>query len=255
MALIRNKTQHFTIVAQSILRDERLSLKDIGLLVRLLSLPDNWEFSEKGLDKICSNDGLTSIRTAIKNLENCGYLKRSRMRKEDGKVAGAEWIITDSPESENPICENSICENQLQYNTKEPNTKELNTNSSFSYEDEEKPHMDSTMGNTMDDRPSFETVEAYASSNLQYLSPTNMDELVSFREQLSDDVIKYAVDESCAQGKRTWGYVRAILSTFVREGVQNAGEAKALQESFRRRKETQNSPPKPKQFYGAKVFR
>lgn len=255
MAVIRNKTQHFTIVAQSILRDERLSLKDIGLLVRLLSLPDNWEFSEKGLDKICANDGLTSIRTSIKNLENCGYLKRSRVRKEDGRITGVEWIISDYPELEEPKCENPILENQIQYNTKEPNTKGLSNNSSSSYAEEEKQRMDSLMGDTMDDRPSFETVEAYASSNLQYLSPTNMDELVSFREQLPDDVIKYAVDEACAQGKRTWGYVRGILSSFVREGVRNIGEAKASQESFRRRKETQDSPPKPKQFYGMKVFR
>lgn len=81
--IIRNKTRdRYTVVLQSITTDTRLSLKDLGLLVKLLSLPDNWKFSEKGLQKIFVNDGLDSIRTGLKNLEKCGYLRRtSKIKK------------------------------------------------------------------------------------------------------------------------------------------------------------------------------
>lgn len=122
MAIYRNKTQQFTTVSQKIIRDDRLTLKDLGLLVRLLSLPDNWNFSERGLFAIFKQDGSTSIRTGLKNLEKLGYLKREQKR-EKGKLAQIEWSIYDAPQSnkkprsENPITENPITENATQYNT------------------------------------------------------------------------------------------------------------------------------------------
>ena len=91
--------ERYTTILQSITTDSRLSLKDLGLLVKLLSLPDNWNFSERGLAKILEQDGQTSIRTAIKNLENYGYLKRIRTHDEKGKVTGVEWIVNEEPET------------------------------------------------------------------------------------------------------------------------------------------------------------
>lgn len=132
MAIYRNQTQHYTTVAQSIMRDERLSLKDTGLLVRMLAFPDNWEFSENGLMQIFKNDGQSSIRTGLKHLEEYGYLERRRMRDSEGRILGWEWIIHDNPRLENPSLDNPNLdkpnlENRPQYNTKELNTKELNT--------------------------------------------------------------------------------------------------------------------------------
>ena len=123
MPIYRNKTQQFTTVAQNVIRDENLALKDLGLLVSLLSLPDNWEFSERGLYAIFPNDGQNSIRTGLKNLERLGYLKRMRKRS-GGKLAEVEWSIYDSPCLENPNVEKPNVEkpnleNLPQYNTKE----------------------------------------------------------------------------------------------------------------------------------------
>ena len=129
MAIYRNKTQQFTTVSQNIIRDDRLTLKDLGLLVRLLSLPDNWNFSERGLFAIFKQDGSTSIRTGLKNLERLGYLKREQKR-EKGKLAQIEWSIYDvpkldkNPRTDKPCSENPITENQPQYNT---NTSIINT--------------------------------------------------------------------------------------------------------------------------------
>ncbi len=73
MAILRNKSQQgFTIVDNYALKDKRLSLKATGLLVKMLSLPDYWEFSEAGLAAIVK-DGITSIRSAIKAAV-CGVL-------------------------------------------------------------------------------------------------------------------------------------------------------------------------------------
>lgn len=127
MAIIRNNTQQFTVVSQSIMRDDRLSLKDTGLLVRLLSLPDNWEFSENGLIAIFQNDGQTAIRTALKHLESCGYLKRIRTRDEKGKISGVEWIIYDKPHFENHSLDFPDLVNQPQSNTNVSSTNESST--------------------------------------------------------------------------------------------------------------------------------
>lgn len=133
MAILRkNNKEKYTTIPMHIIRDERLSLKDIGLLVSMLSLPDNWEFSENGLEVIFKNDGITSIRTGLKNLERLGYLSRIRVRGADGRVSGVDWILTDEPQSEKPHLENPSEEKPNeekppQYNTKESNTKESKT--------------------------------------------------------------------------------------------------------------------------------
>lgn len=133
MAIYRNKTQQYTNVSHSVIRDDNLSLKDLGLLVRLLSLPDNWEFSERGLFAMFEQDGATSIRTGLKNLERLGYLKREQ-KSERGKFSQIEWSIYDVPQlfenpcSENPITENPITENQTQHNINKPIINEVITN-------------------------------------------------------------------------------------------------------------------------------
>ena len=91
------------------------------------------------------------------------------------------------------------------------------------------------------DVPSFNTIEAYASGNLQYLSPGNMEELVDFMNELPDDVIRYAIDIACANGVRKWGYVRSILQAWVEAGVKTLGAAKAETEKKPQNK-AQNKP-------------
>ena len=134
MAILRKSNkQQFTSLPQGIFRDKRLSLKDVGLLVSMLSLPDDWEFSENGLETVFENDGQSSIRTGLKNLEKAGYLKRVRERdKKTGRITACNWYLYDYPHFEKPHLENPSMEkpslgNQPQSNTKESNTKESNT--------------------------------------------------------------------------------------------------------------------------------
>jgi len=95
MAILRNKSQQgFTIVDNYALKDKRLSLKATGLLIKMLSLPDDYEFSEAGLAAIVK-DGITSIRSAIKELEEMGYLVRTRNRDENGAFTDCDWEIVE----------------------------------------------------------------------------------------------------------------------------------------------------------------
>lgn len=87
-------------------------------------------------------------------------------------------------------------------------------------------------------RPAFDTLEVYASSNLDHLSPTNMDELVSFLDDLPEDVVRYAIDEACANGARKYAYVRSILNRYLDQGLKTIGAIKAAEE----RKKRENQP-------------
>ncbi len=74
-----------------------------------------------------------------------------------------------------------------------------------------------------------DTLEAYASSNLRNMSPNNMDELVSFRDSLPDDVIRHAIDEACGAGVPVYNYVRSILNRYVEKGFKTLGDVKAYE--------------------------
>ena len=87
MAVLKNKTQkNFTMISNNILRDKSLSMKDCGVLCTLCSLPDGWEFSIVGLSATVP-DGVDSIRKSITNLEELGYMNRTKSRGSDALLS------------------------------------------------------------------------------------------------------------------------------------------------------------------------
>lgn len=76
-------------------------------------------------------------------------------------------------------------------------------------------------------RPDFNTLEVYAASNLRSMSPYNLEELVSYRDSLPDEVIRYAIDEACASGRPEYAYVRGILNRYVDSGFKTIGDIRA----------------------------
>ena len=106
MAVFRiDKTKNYTVMANYHLRDTSLSLKAKGLLSLMLSLPEGWDYTTKGLACICK-DGVDSICSTVKELENAGYVQRRRLRNELGHLTEVEYTILEKPvrleSSENP---------------------------------------------------------------------------------------------------------------------------------------------------------
>lgn len=148
MAVFRvEKTKDFTIMSNHHLRNVALSLKAKGLLSLMLSLPENWDYTTKGLARICK-DGVDSIGAAIKELEKHGYLTRQRIRDSHGRLGDIEYTIHEqpiatpapfSPKRENPEQVNPRqvkpvqgepkLENPSQLNIQESKTEELKTDS------------------------------------------------------------------------------------------------------------------------------
>lgn len=73
-----NKNKNYTVMSNVHLRDKALPLKAKGLLSLMLSLPEDWDYSMRGLAKL-SADGLDSTRAAVKALERSGYVVRRQL--------------------------------------------------------------------------------------------------------------------------------------------------------------------------------
>ncbi len=97
MAVFRvNRTRDYTVMANFHLRDKSLSLKAKGLLSLMLSLPEDWDYTTRGLASICK-DGLDGICATLKELEKHGYLQRHRRRDSRGRLTDVEYIIQEKP--------------------------------------------------------------------------------------------------------------------------------------------------------------
>ena len=127
------KTKNYTMMSNQHLKDKRLTLKAKGLMSVMLSLPENWDYTLRGLAAI-SKEGVDAISEAVKELERSGYVIRNRKRDERGRLSGTEYLIyedchmnsqpaQDAPEPEKPEQENPA---QL-------NTNRSNTNSEKTY--------------------------------------------------------------------------------------------------------------------------
>ena len=91
----------FTIIQNGPLRDRRLSLKTKGLFAVLASLPSNWEYSIAGLSSICQV-GRDAIRSALKELEEAGYLTRQQEHDEAGHFSGCVYEIREESTKPDP---------------------------------------------------------------------------------------------------------------------------------------------------------
>ena len=123
MAVYRvNKNRGYTVMANYHLRDKTLSLKAVGLLSKMLSFNDGWQFSTKGLSAICK-EGPDAVLAALRELE----------RDAKGRMSNTVFEIYEqpqpvSPHRENPDVDNPDMDNPHMENPHGENPAQLNTN-------------------------------------------------------------------------------------------------------------------------------
>lgn len=89
----------FTVLPNRTLRDNRLSLKTRAILAIMFSLPEDWDYTAAGLSAICGA-GRDAVRSALRELEEYGYLTRVQRHDASGHFSRNEYIVTDEPASE-----------------------------------------------------------------------------------------------------------------------------------------------------------
>lgn len=128
-------------VYKDILKNHSLSLRDSGMVVTLLFLPDNWEFTISGLSKIIP-DGKSSIRASLTHLEELGYISRTQKRAESGKFGKIAIEIHETPiaplsdfrktenlTADNPSTGKPLSEKRTQYINNQLNNNQVNNHS------------------------------------------------------------------------------------------------------------------------------
>ena len=128
MAVFRvEKNRGYTVMSNHHLRNKDLSLKAKGLLSQMLSLPESWDFTLKGLSLI-NREQIDAIRAAVRELEQAGYIVRSRERDSQGRLRGADYIIYEQPQPvpDSPTLENPTLDNPTQEKPTQEKPTQLN---------------------------------------------------------------------------------------------------------------------------------
>ena len=224
MAVFRiEKTRDYTVMANHHLRNTKLSLKAKGLLSLMLSLPEDWDYTTKGLAKICK-DGVDSICSTVNELEEHGYVIRERIRNAKGQLTDIQYTILEQPKppqpgqgkpkQENPVLDSPVLGtpkqeepeqgNPAQLNTKKSSNQGLNTDLSNTevsnpirsnpYEDE--PQAADGMGT--DTRSSREIYREIILENIEYRHLVQNNQID--RERL-DELVELIVDTVCSARK------------------------------------------------------
>ena len=233
MAVFRiERTRDYTVMSNHHLRNEKLSLKAKGLLSMMLSLPENWNYTTRGLAAICK-EGVDAIGGALRELETAGYIVRHQLRDRHGRISDTEYVIyeqpqpkkpdtpspdTDAPDTENPYMEKPDTEKPAELNIEKSNTQKSITHGSST---DSIPFRETAAAGPPErkgrDAMSLAEIESYREvilENIEY--DCIKQQYGTYRDDL-DEIVELMVETVCAKRKTT----RIAGSDFPHEVVRS----------------------------------
>ena len=219
MAVFRiERTRDYTVMSNHHLRDKALSLKSKGLLSMMLSLPEDWNYTTRGLAKICK-EGVDAIGGALRELEAAGYIVRHQLRDRQGRISDTEYVIyeqpqpkapdtpqpdTASPDTENPYLADPDTEKPAELNIEKSRTQKSNTQGSST---DSIPFRATAAARPPErkgrDAMSMEEMQDYRELILENIEYDHLcREFETYREDL-DEIVELIVETVCARRKTT----------------------------------------------------
>lgn len=218
--------KRFTTVDNAVLNNVNLSWKAKGLFVYLWSQADEWDFYETEVVKH-STDGLSSLKSGLKELEEQGYLKRERQRDDKGHFKENNWILSENPILENRMLDNPILENSTLTNTNNNNTNNNNNN----------------ITTTTTEPTEIGSIYEFWESNVGSLSPYLYEEIQAIYDDWKEvskqpkEMILESIKMALDKGVRNISYIKTILKRWYDNRIYNIEDLKADQERFEKNKE------------------
>ena len=230
MAVFRiERTKDYTVMSNHHLRNRTLSLKAKGLLSMMLSLPDDWNYTTRGLAKICK-EGVDAIGGALRELETAGYIVRHQLRDQHGRICDTEYVIyeqpqpdtalpdTVSPDTENPYLDKPDTEKPAELNIEKSNTQKSMTHGSSTnsilFREPTATQLPERKGRNAMSLTEMESYRDLILENIEYDHLCR--EFTSCRENL-DEIVELMVETVCAKRKTT----RIAGSDFPHEVVRS----------------------------------
>ena len=219
MAVFRiERTRDYTVMSNHHLRNHELSLKAKGLLSMMLSLPDDWNYTTRGLAKICK-EGVDAIGNALRELETAGYIVRHQLRDRQGRISDTEYVIyeqpqpknpdtpqpdTASPDTENPDMEKPDTEKPAELNIEKSNTQKQNTHGSSTdsipFREPAAAQLPERKGR---DAMSLSEIENYRNLILENIEYDYLKQRVDPYCEDLDEIVELMVETVCAKRKTT----------------------------------------------------
>ena len=230
--------KRFTTVDNAVLNDTKLSWKAKGLFVYLWSQADEWDFYETEVVKH-STDGLSSLKSGLKELEEQGYLKRERQRDDKGHFKENNWILSENPISENRMLDNPILDNSTLTNTNSNNTNNNNNNITTT-----------TTGTT-----EIGSIYEFWESNVGSLSPYLYEEIQAIYEDWKEvskqpkDMILESIKMALDKGVRNISYIKTILKRWYDNRIYSLKDLENDQERFEKNKQRKSNKNKKKSMF------
>ena len=233
MAVFRiERTRDYTVMSNHHLRNANLSLKAKGLLSMMLSLPEEWNYTTRGLAAICK-EGVDAIGSALKELETAGYIVRRQLRGANGRITDTEYIIYEqpqpkkldmlpsdvvSPDTENPDMVKPDTEKPAELNIEKSNTEKSITygssTDSIPFRDCAADCLPERKGRDAMSLTEIESYRELIQENIGYEYLCQQYE--TYREDL-DEIVELIVETVCAKRKTT----RIAGSDFPHEIVRS----------------------------------
>ena len=220
---------NFVTVHKNFIHDNDITFKAKGILLYLLSRPDDWQIYESEILKH-TKDGKDSLKSGIRELEKVGYVERTRKRDDKGHLNGYEYLVYEHPiqngKSNVGISNNGKPNVGKSNNGKPDNGKSAPTNNNRTNNDLTNNNRTNNDGSSGQQSP----FDFYQENGFGMLKPYVAEQISYWIDDFKDngnEIVIEAMKESVNSNVTNWKYVNSILKSWYNDGVHTIEDIKA----------------------------
>lgn len=217
------KIKGFTIIDNDIINDPRMHLKALGLFAYMWSKPDDWQFY---ISEIATHfkDGESAVSSAMKELMELGYLKRTQNRK-DGKFSTYDYVLQEIPKPEN---HSSVPKGDLPKPEKPKSKKPIPENQGLLITDNTNTDIPNTNKLLADAQHSFQEITTLWQNNWGFPNGIAQQDLTEWSKEFGNDLVYYCVEFALRHNVTARGadpYLNRKLSDYRKQGIKTVQAA------------------------------
>ena len=217
------KIKGFTIIDNDIINDPRMHLKALGLFAYMWSKPDDWQFY---ISEIATHfkDGESAVSSAMKELMELGYLKRTQNRK-DGKFSTYDYVLQEIPKPKN---HSSVPKGDLPKPEKPKSEKPIPENQGLLITDNTNTDLNNTNKLLADAQHSFQEITTLWQNNWGFPNGIAQQDLTEWSKEFGNDLVYYCVEFALRHNVTARGadpYLNRKLSDYRKQGIKTVQAA------------------------------
>lgn len=217
------KIKGFTIIDNDIINDPRMHLKALGLFAYMWSKPDDWQFY---ISEIATHfkDGESAVSSAMKELMELGYLRRTQNRK-DGKFSTYDYVLQEIPKPEN---HSSVPKGDLPKPEKPKSEKPIPENQGLLITDNTNTDLNNTNKLLADAQHSIHDIFTLWQSNWGFPNGIAQQDLTEWSKEFGNDLVYYCVEFALRHNVTARGadpYLNRKLSDYRKQGIKTVQAA------------------------------